>query len=64
MYGGIAEPASKTCLCTQCVGVVMVCCTVVCVDVCCMCVDVCCMCIDVCRCVDVWQGWDTTQINK
>ena len=57
MYGGIAEPASKTCLCTQCVGAVMVCCTVVCVDVCCMCVDV-------CRCVDVLQGWDTTQINK
>ena len=39
MYGGIAEPASKMCLCSQCVGAVMMCCTVVCVlYVCCMCV--------------------------
>ena len=44
MYGGIAEPASKMCLCSQCVGAVMMCCTVVCVDVC-RCV------LYVCRCV-------------
>ena len=62
MYGGIGEPASKTCLCRRGDDVLYCSMCVVCVLY--VCIDVCCMFVDVCRCVDVWQGWDTTQINK